>query len=114
VVSDASLELRRGRKVEYLDIPFKVSIKGWHFEWFTMENQNKSLPARYGRQHDVRVSSWIEAPTDSEVAEAKILLAEVAGLKYRGLIAETMVIDFVFKNIKPLKDRVYSAYLYTG
>jgi hypothetical protein len=25
-----------------------------------------------------------------------------------------MVIDFVFKNIQPLKDRIYPAYLYTG
>jgi N-acyl-D-aspartate/D-glutamate deacylase len=42
------------------------------------------------------------------------LLAEVAGLKDRGLTAEGVVIDFVFKNIQPLKDRVHPAYLYTG
>jgi hypothetical protein len=30
------------------------------------------------------------------------------------LTAEVVVIDFVFKNIQPLKDRVYPAYLYTG
>jgi hypothetical protein len=60
VVGGASLDLRRGRKVEYLDIPLKDSIKGCHFEWFIMENHNKSLPARYGRQPVVRVSCWIE------------------------------------------------------
>jgi hypothetical protein len=49
LVGGASLELRRGRKAEYLDIPLKDSIKGWHFEWFTMENHNKSLPTRSGR-----------------------------------------------------------------
>jgi hypothetical protein len=59
------------------------------------------------------VSSWIEAPTDSKVAEARILLAKVADLKDRGLTAEAVVIDFVFKNILPLKDRVYPTYLYT-
>jgi N-acyl-D-aspartate/D-glutamate deacylase len=42
------------------------------------------------------------------------LLAEVAGLKDRGLTAEGVVIDVVFKNIQPLKDRVHPAYLYTG
>jgi hypothetical protein len=26
----ASLEMRRGRKTEYLDIPLKDNIKGWH------------------------------------------------------------------------------------
>jgi hypothetical protein len=59
LVSGASLELRWGRKVEYLNIPLKDSIKGWRFEWFTMENHNKSLPVRSGRQPDARVSSWI-------------------------------------------------------
>lgn len=66
------------------------------------------------RQPDVRMSSWIEAPTDLEVAEARVLLAEVANLKDRGLTTEVVVIDFVFKNIQPLKDRVYPTYLYTG
>jgi hypothetical protein len=53
LVGGASLELRRDRKTEYLDIPLKDIIKGWRFEWFTMENHNKSLPARSRRQPDV-------------------------------------------------------------
>ena len=43
-----------------------------------------------------------------------MLLAEICALKDRGLTAEAVVADFVFKNIQPLKDRVYPAYLYTG
>jgi hypothetical protein len=35
-------------------------------------------------------------------------------LKERGLTAEAVVVDFVFKNIQPLKDRAYPAYLYSG
>jgi hypothetical protein len=114
LVGGASLELRRGRKVEYLDIPLKDNIKGWRLEWFTMENHNKSLPARSGRQPDIRTPSWTEVPTDSELAESRVLLAEICALKDRGLTAEVIVVDFVFKNIQPLKDRVYPAYLYTG
>jgi hypothetical protein len=49
VVGGASLELRWGRKAEYLYIPLKDIVKGWCFECFTMENHNKSLPARCGR-----------------------------------------------------------------
>jgi hypothetical protein len=45
LIGGASLELRRGRKVEYLDIPLKDNIKGWRLEWFTMENHGKSLPS---------------------------------------------------------------------
>jgi hypothetical protein len=108
------LEVRRCREIEYLDIPRKDSIKGWRFEWFTMENHHKSLPARSGRQPDIRTPSWTETPTDSELAEARILLAEISVLENRGLTAEAIVVDFVFKDIHPLKDRVYPAYLYTG
>jgi hypothetical protein len=99
---------------EYLDIPLKDSIKGWRLEWFIMENHMNSLPPRSGRQPDVCTPSWTESPTDLEVAEAGALLAEVGLLKERGLTAEAVVADFVFKNIQPLKDRAYPAYLYRG
>jgi hypothetical protein len=62
----------------------------------------------------VRTLSWIESPTALEVTEARVLLAEICLLKERGLTAEAMVADFVFKNIQPLKDRAYLAYLYSG
>jgi hypothetical protein len=110
LMGGVSLEMRRGRKTEYLDIPLKDSIKGWRLECFIVENHGKSLPPRSGRQLDVRTSSWIESPTASEVAEAKILFAEICLLKERGLTVEAVVADFVFKNIQPLKDRAYPAY----
>jgi hypothetical protein len=114
LVGGASLELHQGRKVEYLDIPLKDSIKGWRLEWFTMENHNKSHPARSGRQPDVRTPNWTEVPIDSELAKSRVLLVEICALKDRGLTAKAVVVDFVFKNIQPLKDRVYPTYLYTG
>jgi hypothetical protein len=114
LVGGASLELHRGRKTEYLDIPLKDSIKGWRLEWFIVENHCKSLPPQSGRQPDVRTPSWVESSTPSEITEAKVLLAEVFLLKDRGLTVEDVVADFVFKNIQPLKDRAYPAYLYSG
>jgi hypothetical protein len=114
LVGGASLEMRHGRKTDYLDIPLKDSIKGWRLEWFIVENRGNSLPPRSGIQPDVRTPSWIESPTDQEVAEAGVLLEEVGLLKERGLTAEAVVADFVFKNIQPLKDRAYPAYLYRG
>jgi hypothetical protein len=48
----------------------------------------------------------VESPTYSEVAKAKVLLAKICSLKDRGLTAEAVVTDFVFKNIQPLKDIV--------
>jgi hypothetical protein len=49
VVGGTSLELRRGRKVDYLDIPLMNNIKGWRFEGFNMENHNNSLSAHARR-----------------------------------------------------------------
>jgi hypothetical protein len=62
----------------------------------------------------VRTPSWIESPTALEVTEARVLLAEICLLKERGLTVKAMVADFVFKNIQPLKDKAYPAYLYSG
>jgi hypothetical protein len=45
LMGSASLEMRHGRKTEYLDIPLKDNIKGWHLEWFIVENHGKSLPS---------------------------------------------------------------------
>jgi hypothetical protein len=114
LVGGASLEMRRGRKIDYLEIPLNDSIKGWRLEWFIIENHGNSLPPRSGRQSDVRTPSWTESSTDQEVAEAGALLAEVGLLKERGLTAEAVVANFVFKNIQPLKDRACPAYLYRG
>jgi hypothetical protein len=79
--------------------PTKNSIKGWRLEWFIVENHGKSLPPRSGRQPEVRTPSWIESPTTLEITEAKVLLDEIRLLKERGLTAEAVVTDFVFKNI---------------
>jgi hypothetical protein len=32
----------------YLDIPLKDSNRGWHDEWFTMENHGNSLLTQLG------------------------------------------------------------------
>jgi hypothetical protein len=114
LVGGASLEMRRGRKTEYLDIPLKGNIKGWCLEWFVAENHCKSLPPRSVRQLDVRTPSWVESPTPLEVTKARVLLAEICLLKERGLTAEVVVADFIFKIIQPLKDRAYPAYMYSG
>jgi hypothetical protein len=79
-----------------------------------VENHDKSLPLGQGGNQTFRTPSSVESPTFLEVADAKVLLAEICSLEDRGLAAEAVVADFVFKNIQPLKDRVYPAYLYTG
>jgi hypothetical protein len=48
LIGDASLELCRRRKIEYLNIPLKDSIMGWRLEWFIVENHYESLPPPVG------------------------------------------------------------------
>jgi hypothetical protein len=114
LVGGASLEMRHGRRMEYLDIPLKDSIKRMALRVVHYGKPWQVPPPRSGRQPDVRAPSWIESPTDLETTEAKVLLAEICLLKERGLTAEAVVADYVFKNIQPLKDRAYLAYLYSG
>jgi hypothetical protein len=49
LVGGASLEMRRRRKTEYLDILLKDNFKVWRLEWFIVENHGKSLPPRSRR-----------------------------------------------------------------
>lgn len=98
VVGGASLELQ-GRNIEYFNISLKDSIKGCWYEWFNMYDNNNSLPPCSGRQPDVQVPSWINVLTDFVVSKAIVLLAEIANLETRGLTAEAIEIDFVFKSI---------------
>jgi hypothetical protein len=113
-VGGASLEMRHGRKTEYLDIPLKDSIKGLRLEWFIVENHDNYLPLGHGDSQIFALQVGLNPPTDLEIAEARVLLAEVGMLKEKGLTTEAVVTDFVFKNIQPLKDRAYQAYLYRG
>jgi hypothetical protein len=114
LVGGASLEMRRGRKTEYLDIPLKDSIKGWLLELVYCRESWQVPPPQSGRQPDVRAPSWTESPTDLEITESKVLHAEIGLLKERGLTAEAVVVDIVFKKIQPMKDRAYPVYLYSG
>jgi hypothetical protein len=59
LIGGASLGLHRGRKVEYLDIPLKDSIKGWRLEWFILENHGDSLPlGQEDNQMFARLAGW--------------------------------------------------------
>ena len=94
--------------------PLPDNNRGWHSEWFYIENHGSSLPSRSGRQPDSKLPSWEEGPTVEEQAEVDTLLEEIANLKERGLTADAVVIDFMYRCIQPLKDRIYPAYLYVG
>jgi hypothetical protein len=91
----------------------RIALKGGALSGLLWKTTASPSP-RSGRQPGVRIPNWVESPTSLEVMEARVLLAEIYLLKERALTTEAVVADFIFKNIQPLKDRAYPAYLYSG
>lgn len=114
MIGGASLEMRKDRRSVYLNSNLKDTNKGWHAEWFVMVNHHDSIPSPSGQKPDLETKAWEEAPTEEEMVEVNALLKEIQALKDKGLTAHAVVIDFVFHNIQPLKERMYPAYYYTG
>jgi hypothetical protein len=61
----------------------------------------------------MRLASRVEEQTDFESTEITALMNETASLKGEDLIAQAVVIDFMYYNIQSLKGQVYPAYLYS-
>ncbi len=49
VVGGAGLQLRSGKSAQYIGLPMKTSLKGWHSKWFYIANPKPSLPSYVGR-----------------------------------------------------------------
>jgi hypothetical protein len=103
-----------GGRLNIMKFPSKTVLRDGAWSGLLLRTMEILSPHGRRKKPDVRTPSWTESPTDQEVTEAGALLAEVGLLKERGLTAEAVVADFVFKNIQPLKDRAYPAYLYRG
>ena len=113
MIGGASFEMMKDRRSVYLNTNLKDTNKGWHAEWFVMVNHHDSIPPPSGQKPDPETKAWEEAPTEEEIVEVNILLKEIQALKEKGLTAHAIVIDFVFRNIQPLKERMCPAYYYT-
>jgi hypothetical protein len=52
---------------DFLNIPSKMSIKGWHKQWFYYENHIPGLPPFVGRLPEYD-TTWVEEPVDLKMA----------------------------------------------
>lgn len=112
-VGGAGFQLRDHRKSVYLDLPLPQTNKDWTDKWFVMENIDHSVPPSSGIV-PLGGESWTELPSESEMDDVEILLERIAHLKDRGLTAMAVAVDFVYRSIQPLKDRIHLAYHYAG
>jgi hypothetical protein len=65
---------------DFLILPLKTSLKGWHKQWFYYENHEPSLPPFIGQllEHN---ATWVEEPMDSEMPIISTLASQVSELK---------------------------------
>ncbi|RLN08614.1 putative gypsy-type retrotransposon [Panicum miliaceum] len=111
VVSGAAFSLRQGGK--YSEASFKDSNKRWAEEWFVVANPGPGLPPRTGLP-PVLNARWEEKPTDEEMEEVEVLLAELQKLKAEKLTGATVALSFAKRLTHPIQDRVHPGYEYSG
>lgn len=112
-VGGAGFVMRQGRAEEYFKLLFFSSVKFWQNEWFIVENHNSSIPKTEGSIAQSN-DAWTAMPPREEGDQIAQLLERIQALKASGLTATAVAIDFVYKNIQPLKDRDHSAFYYRG
>ncbi|RLN11252.1 retrotransposon protein, putative, unclassified [Panicum miliaceum] len=105
VVSGAAFSLRQGGK--YPEASFKDNNKRWAEEWFLVANPAPGLPP-------VLNARWEEKPTDEEVVEVEVLLAELQKLKAEKLTGAAVALSFAKRLTQPILERIHPGYEYSG
>ncbi|RLN03835.1 hypothetical protein C2845_PM13G17930 [Panicum miliaceum] len=111
VVDGATFSLRQGGK--YPEAIFKDNNKRWAEEWFMVANLAPGLPPRTGLP-PVLNARWEEKPTEEEMVEVEVLLAELQKLKAEKLTGATVALSFAKRLTQPIQERVHPGYEYSG
>ncbi|RLM69520.1 hypothetical protein C2845_PM17G09620 [Panicum miliaceum] len=77
----------------YPEASFKDSNKRWAEAWFVVANPAPGFPPRTGLP-PVLNARWEEKPTDEEMVEVEVLLAELQKLKAEKLTGAAVALLF--------------------
>jgi hypothetical protein len=110
VVGGAAFSLRWGSM--YLEATLKDSNKRWAKEWFVVANPAPSLPLRTSYP-SVLNDKWEEMPSEEEIVQVRVPLAELTRLKAEKLTG-AMALSFSKRLTQPIQDRVHPRYEYSG
>jgi hypothetical protein len=102
VIGGVGLQARACRNFIY--VPLKTSLRGWHNQWFYYRNHEPTLPPFVG-QFPTFDGTWTEEPTALEASEVLALVDKVNRLKSLGLTGV---------NVVPLKKQVHPEWEYSG
>lgn len=111
VVSGAGFLLRQGGK--YLEAVFRDNNTGWAEEWFVVANPAPGLPPRTSRP-PVPNAKWEEKPTEEEMVQVDVLLAELQKLKAEKLTRSAVALSFAKRLTPPIQERIHPDYEYWG
>jgi hypothetical protein len=106
-----TFSLHQGTK--YLEATLKDSNKRWAEEWFVVANPTPSLPPSTGYP-PILSDKWEEMPTEGEMVQVRVLLAELTRLKADKLTGVAVALSFSKRLTQPIQDRVHPGYEYSG
>ncbi|RLN29055.1 hypothetical protein C2845_PM05G20140 [Panicum miliaceum] len=87
--------------------------KKWAEEWFMVANPTPGLTPRTGLP-PVPNAKWEEKPTEEEMVQVEVLLAELQELKAKKLAGATVALSFAKWLTQPIQERVHPGYEYSG
>jgi hypothetical protein len=92
VIGGVGLQARAGHNFLYL--PLKTSLRGWHTQWFYCINHELALPSFVGCLLKFE-GTWTEEPTATEMPEVLALVDRVNKLKGLGLTGVNVVANWL-------------------
>nr|CAH66192.1 OSIGBa0144J05.4 [Oryza sativa]CAH66208.1 OSIGBa0096F13.3 [Oryza sativa] len=113
VVGGAGFQLRGTLSQKYFSMPFKTSNKGWHANWFYIQNPEPALP-EYSCLPPVYQDTWNSLPMGDEAAQALELMERMLKLKEQGLQGEQITRHFIKCRLAPIKERSRTAFEFDG
>nr|CAE05244.2 OSJNBb0115I09.6 [Oryza sativa Japonica Group] len=113
VVGGTGFQLRGTLSQKYFSMPFKTSNKGWHANWFYVQNPEPALP-EYSCLPPVYQDTWNSLPIGDEAAQAVELMERMIKLKEQGLQGEQITRHFIKSRLAPIKERSRTAFEFDG
>nr|CAE01915.2 OSJNBb0070J16.9 [Oryza sativa Japonica Group]CAE02344.1 OSJNBb0072M01.5 [Oryza sativa Japonica Group] len=113
VVGGAGFQLRGTLSQKYFFMPFKTSNKGWHANWFYVQNPEPALP-EYSCLPPVYQDTWNSLPMGEEAAQALVLMDRMLKLKEQGLQGEQITRHFIKSRLALIKERSRTAFEFDG
>jgi hypothetical protein len=97
----------------FLDLPLKTSLKGWHKSWFYCEKHEPSIPPFVNHLPEYN-DTWVEEPTVAKMPLVTTLANRVNELKELSLTRVSVAANWLVCQVMLLKKQVHPGWEYSG